>query len=134
MKLFYCFYEKLWKQQISVKISLNLQFWCKNFAIVNHIGFPAVMAVKLKEHQRIERTSSNYLQASLIWSDGIVLAEKAKNMCFDWSNKCDDFCQSTNKCECACSDIFRDKIPGHFTWSKFAFRNYYFLAEITLKF
>ena len=46
----------------------------------------AVMAVKLKEHLQIHVVHeyfSNYLQPSLIGSDGIF-ADKAKNMCFDW--------------------------------------------------
>ena len=83
----YCFYEKLWKQT-SVKISLNLQVWCKNFVIVNNTG---CLAVKLKEYLLIRVYFSNYLQLSLIWSDGNVFADEAKNICFDWSRNCRDF-------------------------------------------
>ena len=88
---FTVFYEKLWKQQSSVKIGLNLQFWCKNFVIVNDIGCAAVMAVKLKEHLQIHLYLWKCLQPSLIWTDGNDFAVKAKNMCFDWSNNCGDF-------------------------------------------
>ena len=50
------------------------------------------MAVKLKEHLQIHLNFSNYLEPSLIWSDGNVFADKAKNLCFDWSDKCGNFC------------------------------------------
>ena len=52
------------------------------------------MAVKLKEHSQIHEIHeyfSNNLQPSLIGSDGNVFADKAKNMCFGWSNDCGDF-------------------------------------------
>ena len=49
------------------------------------------MTVKLKEHLQIHLHFSNYLQAPLIQSDGNVFADKAKNMCFDWSNNCGNF-------------------------------------------
>ena len=81
----------MWKQQNSVKISLNLQFWYKNFVISNHMGCPAVISVKLKKHLQIHLYFPNYLQPSLIWSDGNVFPDKAKNMCFDWSNNSGDF-------------------------------------------
>ena len=77
-----------------LRVGLNLRLWWKKFVIVNNIGCPAVMAVKLKEHSQIHEIHeyfSNYLQPSLIGSDGNVFADKAKNMCFGWSNDCGDF-------------------------------------------
>ena len=76
---------KVWIQKAQLRGSLNLKLW-KNFVIVNNMCCLAVMAVKLKEHLQIHVVHeyfSNYLQPSLIGSDGIF-ADKAKNMCFDW--------------------------------------------------
>ena len=58
MKLFYCFFKSLKTRKFSqefktLKLSLNLKLWWKKFVIVNHIGFPTVMAVKLEEHVQI---------------------------------------------------------------------------------
>ena len=50
----------------------------------------AVMAIKLKEHLQIHLCISYYLQPSLIGSDANVFADKAKNMCVDWSNSFGD--------------------------------------------
>ena len=49
------------------------------------------MAVKLKEQLQIHVYFSNYLESSLIWSDGNMFADEATNMHFDCSNNCDDF-------------------------------------------
>ena len=62
-----------------------------------------------------------------------MLAEKATNICFDWSNNCDNLfwlrnskkyfnyfeekyfaTQTINKCQCACSDMFLGEIVDHF--------------------
>ena len=34
---------------------------------------------------------SDYLEPSLIWSDGNMVADQVKNMCFDWSKNCGNF-------------------------------------------
>ena len=50
------------------------------------------MPVKLKEQLKIHVYFSNYLEWSLIWSDGNMFAGRAKNTYFDCSNNCGDFC------------------------------------------
>ena len=55
------------------------------------MGYPAVTAVKLKELLQIHLYFPNYLQASLIWSDGNVFADKTKNMYFDCSDNSGGF-------------------------------------------
>ena len=59
---------------------------------------------------------SDYLEPSLIWSDGNMFADQVKNMCFDWIhfNYFEEKYFTTltiNKHECAYSDIFRSKTP-----------------------
>ena len=76
----------LLKQHTQLRYSLK--FWWKTFGIVNHIGRPALMAVNLNA---MHIYFWNYLESSLIWSDGNMFAGKAKNVYFDCSNSCSDF-------------------------------------------
>ena len=62
-----------------------------NFAVVNQLDCPTAMTVKLREHLPIHGYCSHYLQPSLLWFDENVFADKANNICFDWSRSCDDF-------------------------------------------
>ena len=79
----------LLKQQTQLRYSLKFRW--KKFDIVNHIGCPALMSVNMKEQLQIHIYFSNYLESSLIWSEGNMFAGKAKNMYFDCSNSCSDF-------------------------------------------
>ena len=63
-----------------LRVTQNWKLWLKHFAIVNHIGCTAVMAVKLKEHPQMHVYFSGYLELSLIWPDGNMFAEKLQ-MC-----------------------------------------------------
>ena len=82
LKLFYCFFKNksYENNKAKLRVCLNWKLWWRNFIIVNDIGCLGVMTVKLKEHLQIHVYFSNYLQPSLIWSDGNVFADKARNM------------------------------------------------------
>ena len=75
--------------------SLSLKLRWKNLLL--HIGCPAAMAVKLKWHLEIHLYFSMHI-FSCLWFDVMEMcfADKAKNMCFDWSNNCGDIfgCES----------------------------------------